>query len=204
MSDDTDGDLSIDPAWTTEILTRFISAEVGRTGKSRVVLGLSGGIDSAVAADLAARALGPANVKCVLMPYRTSNPNSVSDAEELHTIYTDDTTVRCVADVKRAAEEADRDPASVRVWSCFATIGDHLPEDLRLKKTVGRMATYLQGYGDLMVKTNDWDPAVLQRFREAEAVTSIRGAIDQVATTEQLEQVAAFIPEAWLRRRLKL
>jgi NAD+ synthase len=78
-----DGDLSIDPAWTREILARFIAAEVGRTGKRRVVLGLSGGIDSAVAADLAARALGPANVHCILMPYRTSSPDSVSDAEEL-------------------------------------------------------------------------------------------------------------------------
>jgi NAD+ synthase len=78
-----DGDLSIDPAWTTEILTRFIAAEVGRTGKGQVVLGLSGGIDSAVAAELAARALGPQNVMCVLMPYRTSSPGSVSDAEEL-------------------------------------------------------------------------------------------------------------------------
>jgi len=78
-----DGDLSIDPEWTTEILTRFISAEVGRTGKSRVVLGLSGGIDSAVAAELAARALGPPNVKCVLMPYRASSPDSVRDAEQL-------------------------------------------------------------------------------------------------------------------------
>ena len=79
----TDGELSIDPVWTTEILTRFISAEVGRTGKGQVVLGLSGGIDSAVAAELAARALGPSNVKCVLMPYRTSSPGSVRDAEEL-------------------------------------------------------------------------------------------------------------------------
>lgn len=79
----TDGDLSIDPVWTTEILTRFISAEVGRTGKGQVVLGLSGGIDSAVAAELAARALGPSNVKCVLMPFRTSSPGSVRDAEEL-------------------------------------------------------------------------------------------------------------------------
>ena len=79
----TDGDLSIDPVWTTEILTRFISAEVGRTGKGQVVLGLSGGIDSAVAAELAARALGPSNVKCVLMPFRTSSPGSVRDVEEL-------------------------------------------------------------------------------------------------------------------------
>ena len=54
-----------------------------------------------------------------------------------------------------------RDPASVRIWSCYATIGDHLPETLRLKKTVGRLATYLQGYGDLLVETNGWDPEVL-------------------------------------------
>ena len=76
---DDDGDLSIDPEWTTEILTRFVSAEVSRTGKSRVVLGLSGGIDSAVAAELAARALGPANVNCLLMPYRSSNAQSRPD-----------------------------------------------------------------------------------------------------------------------------
>ncbi len=38
-----------------------------------------------------------------------------------------------------------------KVWSCFATIGDHLPEDLQVRKTVGRLATYLQGYGDLLV-----------------------------------------------------
>ena len=38
------------------------------------------------------------------------------------------------------------------------------PED-RLMKGVGRLATYLQGYGDLLVSTNDWDPDVLARFR---------------------------------------
>ena len=65
------------------------------------------------------------------------------------------------------------------MWSCFATVGDHLPEQLRLKKTVARLATYLQGYGDLLVSTNGWDPAVLQRFREDSVVTSIAGGIDQ-------------------------
>ena len=68
--------------------------------------------------------------------------------------------------VKDAAEQAGRDPDDVQVWSCFATVGDHLPEELRLKKTVARLATYLQGYGDLLVTTNGWDPAVLQRFRD--------------------------------------
>jgi len=59
---------------------------------------------------------------------------------------------------------AGRHPDDVKVWSCFATIGDHLPEDARLKKSVGRLGTYLQGYGDLLVRTNGWDPEVLRRF----------------------------------------
>ena len=100
--------------------------------------------------------------------------------------------------VKDAAEKAGRDPDSVRVWSCFATVGDHLPEELRLKKTVARLATYLQGYGDLMVTTNGWDPAVLQRFREDSVVTSIPGGIDHKATPEQIEHIATLIPDEWL------
>ena len=116
----------------------------------------------------------------------------------LHTFFTDETLARCVATVKAAAEKAGRDPASVKVWSCFATIGDHLSEPLRLKKTVGRLATYLQAYGDLMVSTNDWDPAVLEAFRADEVVTGIGGAIDDKATTDQLEHIAGLIPDEWL------
>lgn len=116
----------------------------------------------------------------------------------LHTFFTDETLQRCVRAVKDAAEQAGRDPGSVRVWSVFATIGDHLPEPVRLKKTVGRLATYLQGYGDLMVSTNGWDPAVLERFRADPVVSGFRGAIDDKATTEQLEHVATLIPDEWL------
>ena len=83
------------------------------------------------------------------------------DQVVLHTFFDDETLARCVRTVKEAAEQAGRDPATVKVWSCLATIGDHLPEPVRLKKTVGRMATYLQAYGDLMVSTNGWDPAPL-------------------------------------------
>ncbi len=122
----------------------------------------------------------------------------VFDAVVLHTFFTDETLQRCVKTVKDAAERAGRDPATVKVWSCFATVGDHLPEDIRLKKLVGRMATYLQGYGDLMVETNRWDPEPLKRFRSDEVVTGVRGAIDQVATTDQLEHIATLIPDEWL------
>jgi probable F420-dependent oxidoreductase len=116
----------------------------------------------------------------------------------LHTYFTPETVTRAVATVKTAAEQAGRDPAAVRVWSCFATVGDHLPEQLRLKKTVARLATYLQGYGDLLVSTNGWDPAVLQRFRQDPVVTSIPGGIDHKATPEQIEHIATLIPDEWL------
>ena len=66
-----------------EALARLIRDEVTKVGFQRVVLGLSGGVDSAVVACLAARALGPKNTLCVLMPYRTSDPSSVRDAETI-------------------------------------------------------------------------------------------------------------------------
>jgi probable F420-dependent oxidoreductase len=131
-------------------------------------------------------------------------PNSLAlggrafDHVVLHTFFTDETLVRCVRAVKDAAARAGRDPASVKVWSCFATIGDHIPEPLRLKKTVGRLATYLQAYGDLMVETNRWDPARLAAFRTGVAAAGVRGAIDDTATTEQLEHIATLIPGEWL------
>ncbi|HEX5253947.1 MAG TPA: TIGR03857 family LLM class F420-dependent oxidoreductase [Mycobacterium sp.] len=122
----------------------------------------------------------------------------VFDDVILHTFFPPETLQRCVTAVKRAAEQAGRDPDAVRVWSCLATVGDHLPEALRVRKTVGRLAGYLQGYGDLMVRTNDWDPAVLKRFRGDPVVTSISGAIDGKASSEQLEHIATLLPDEWL------
>ena len=78
-----------------------------------------------------------------------------------------------------------------------ATVGDHIPEPQRLMKLVGRLGTYLQGYGDLLVRTNGWDPAVLQRFLTDPVVASVRG-LDVSATTEQLEHVATLLPDEWL------
>ncbi len=116
----------------------------------------------------------------------------------LHTYFTEETTARCVQTVKTAAEQAGRNPDDVKVWSCFATVGDHLSEEKRLMKSVGRMATYLQGYGDLLVRTNRWDPKVLETFRADAMVQSFQGGIDSLATPEQLEHIASLIPDAWL------
>jgi len=131
-------------------------------------------------------------------------PNSLAlggrcfDQVVLHTFFTEETTARCVESVKNAAVDAGRDPDDVKVWSCFATVTDEVPEERRLMKTVGRLATYLQGYGDLMVSTNNWDPAVLERFRADDVVNSVRGALDAAATTEQLEHILTLLPEEWL------
>ena len=122
----------------------------------------------------------------------------VMDMVVLHTFFTDETVERCVRTIRAAAEEAGRDPADVRIWSCYATVHDGLSHELRLKKTVGRLATYLQGYGDLLVDTNGWDHAPLDRFRTDPVVSAIPGAIDGVADTAALEHIATLLPESWL------
>jgi len=73
-------DLSIHTGLARKILTGFIRSEITRAGFSRALVGLSGGLDSAVACALAVDALGSANVLAVSMPYRTSSPDSVEDA----------------------------------------------------------------------------------------------------------------------------
>ncbi|HET7736520.1 MAG TPA: TIGR03857 family LLM class F420-dependent oxidoreductase [Nocardioidaceae bacterium] len=123
----------------------------------------------------------------------------VADGVVLHTFLTDETLARSVATIRRAAEEAGRDPASVRVWSVLATVQDSLPEEQRLRKLVGRLATYLQGYGQVLVKANGWDPAVLEAFRSHPLVQGYPGAFDAIGTTEELSRLRdEVIPEEWL------
>ena len=120
------------------------------------------------------------------------------DEVVLHTFFTDETTARCVQTVKQSAERAGRNPDDVKVWSCYATIGDHISEDERLMKLVGRLGTYLQGYGHLLARTNNWDETVVDRFLADEVISSVRG-LDVVGTTEQLEHAATLIPAEWLK-----
>jgi NAD+ synthase len=72
--------LKINPELVTEILTRFIRVEIHRAGFQRVVVGLSGGIDSSVVTFLCVRALGPENVLTVTMPYKTSSEETRRDS----------------------------------------------------------------------------------------------------------------------------
>lgn len=76
---DTPTLLNIDPKVTTEILTAFLVNEAGKFGFTKAVVGVSGGLDSATVAILAARAYGPNNVLGVLLPYKHSSPDSLKD-----------------------------------------------------------------------------------------------------------------------------
>jgi NAD+ synthase len=76
-------ELAIDTDVARRVVTAFIRGQLAQAGFERAVLGLSGGIDSAVVAYLVAEAIGPERLLAVLMPYRTSSPASRTDAEEV-------------------------------------------------------------------------------------------------------------------------
>ena len=75
--------LGIDPALTTEWLVGFLRDEFARRGYTRAIIGLSGGIDSAVSAALAVRAFGAEQVIGVRLPYASSSPDSLAHAQLL-------------------------------------------------------------------------------------------------------------------------
>jgi NAD+ synthase len=80
---DLPDELAIDTAIARRVIGEFIRGQLRQAGFERAVLGLSGGIDSALVACLVAEAIGAERLLCVLMPYRTSADASRSDAEEV-------------------------------------------------------------------------------------------------------------------------
>ena len=78
-------ELAIDTDVAGRVIGGFIRGQLEQAGFDRAVLGLSGGIDSALVAYLVAQAIGAENLLCVLLPYRTSSPDSRSDAEAVVT-----------------------------------------------------------------------------------------------------------------------
>ena len=78
---DMPAEVAIDTSIARRVIAEFIRGQLRQAGFEKTVVGLSGGIDSAVVAFLVAEAIGAERLLAVLMPYRTSSPSSRSDAE---------------------------------------------------------------------------------------------------------------------------
>lgn len=76
-------ELLVDTDIARRLIVEFIRGHMRQTGFDRAVIALSGGLDSALVAYLTAEAIGPDQLLCLLMPYKTSSSESRSDAEEI-------------------------------------------------------------------------------------------------------------------------
>lgn len=113
-------DLAINPKLVRELLVRFIKEETHKVGITKVVVGLSGGVDSALSAALAVEALGRENVLCLVLPYKTSSKDSLDDAK----LFADKFKVRTeIIDISVAADAIiarEPDMPNVRKGNIFS------------------------------------------------------------------------------------
>lgn len=124
----------------------------------------------------------------------------VCDFVILHTFFGEQATTSSIEAVRRGAERAGRDPDGIRIWSCLAAVPEGLSDDDHVRRGVGRLATYLQAYGDVLVAVNGWDPAVWEKLRTSEVFVNAQaaGAIDASADAETLHRIGELMPDEWL------
>lgn len=130
-------------------------------------------------------------------PKSLEHAGRIYDGAHLHTFMSDRAVSEAVAHFRRGEAAAGHGRRG-KIWSVFATACDTSEEDY-LKLIVARLATYLQipGYGEMLVKINGWDQHTLDAFRAHPDVSSVGGAIDSVASLQQIAKVEQLIPESW-------
>lgn len=119
----------------------------------------------------------------------------------MHTFFSEQATTDSIAAIRQGAERAGRDPDAIRIWSCLAAVPDGLSEADLVRRGVGRLVTYFQAYGDVLVAVNGWDPARWEKLKTSEVfieACGAGGAIDATASDETLLRIAELVPPAWL------
>ena len=104
---------------------------------------------------------------------------------------------------RAAAEAAGRDPHSVRVWAVLATVEESVPEEVALRKTVGRLATYLQGYGQVLVRRQRLGPRGPRALPARPARRRLPGSLrrDRHRRAADATCATTVIPPHWLAGR---
>ena len=196
-SGDRAGSLSLNTDIVRKILVNFLRDETHNAGFKKGILGLSGGVDSAVCAYLAAEALGPENVRGVIMPYRSSSPQSRTDAEEVASALGIASEVVDISDMVdaylRVAGSVDRVRAgNIMARARMIVLYDTSQRDKALVFGTSNKTEILLGYGtlfgDLASAINPLgDLFKTQVWQVAEALGVPRGIIDKKPSADLWE-----------------
>lgn len=138
-------------AMISTFLTKFLKDEVEKTGLKRVVVGLSGGIDSAVVAVLAHRAFADA-LLCVKMPSHYSSQNSLDDADELCEKFGLRSETRSIEALLKAYVSEEMDNLRIGNFSArmrMATLFDISAREGALVLGTSNKSELMLGYGTL-------------------------------------------------------
>lgn len=188
--------LELDGSATVAHLCRFLAESVDATGLDRVVLGLSGGIDSALVAALAVRALGPERVSVLAMPWRTSNPASLEDARAVASHLELDLQVQDISPMVDAFAAATH-PDSLRLGNIMARVRMTLLFDRSAREGAVVLGTsnktelllgYGTWYGDLASAVNPLGDLYKQQVFQLSRWLGLPDAVIQKAPSADLEE----------------
>ncbi|MGV9712884.1 TIGR03857 family LLM class F420-dependent oxidoreductase [Gordonia sp. NPDC003424] len=175
-----------------------ISGVLRKLWSGEMIIGHDGPIGSYPLLNLGVTVEPPPIMLVTMSPKTLELAGRIADGVVLHTFLSDDATRSAVTTVRSAAERAGRDPSSIRIWSVVATVPDDLDEEDRLRRLYGRLATYLQGYPEVLRRANGWRTRDLDMVRGTKAFSGARGPIDATATAAELSELAGAIPEYWV------
>lgn len=147
-------DLRINSKMVRELLVRFIKDETEKVGYRRLVVGLSGGVDSALSAVLASEAIGKENLLCVVLPFKSSSKESVNDAKLLVDKFGLRTETVDISSSADALINRDPEMINVRLGNILARIRmivlyDISARDNALVLGTSNKTELLLGYGTL-------------------------------------------------------
>ena len=146
--------LLVDTDRVQNIIIRFIQNQMQATGFKHLVIGLSGGIDSSLSCFLIAKAIGPENVLAMRMPYKTSSPESLKDAQSVIDITGVNSKTIEITPMVDACLQSNPDISSVRKGNIMARsrmiiLYDQSAEFQALVTGTGNKTEYLLGYTTL-------------------------------------------------------